>query len=57
MNNNPELGNNNPANDAADQWRDILPKDNFYESRQNLTEAPKTELSDEEIKQKSRAVR
>ena len=51
MNNNPELGNNNPANDAADQW-DILPKENFYESRQNLTEAPKTELSDEEIKQK-----
>ena len=51
MNNNPESGNNNPANDAADQW-DILPKENFYESRQNLTEAPKTELSDEEIKQK-----
>lgn len=51
MNNNPELGNNDPANDAANQW-DILPKENFYESRQNLTETPKTELSDEEIKQK-----
>ena len=51
MNNNPELGNNNQANDAAEQW-DILPKDNFYQSRQNSQEAPKAELSDEEIKQK-----
>ena len=51
MNNNPELGNNNSANDAAEQW-DILPKDNFYQSRQNSQEAPKAELSDEEIKQK-----
>ena len=52
MNNNPELGNNNQANDVADQWRNILPKDNFYESQKSSQEAPKTELSDEEIKQK-----
>lgn len=51
MNNNPELGNNNSANDATEQW-DILPKDNFYQSHQNSQETPKTELSDEEIKQK-----
>lgn len=51
MNNSPELSNNNSANDAAEQW-DILPKDNFYQSHQNSQETPKTELSDEEIKQK-----
>lgn len=51
MNNSPELSNNNSANDAAEQW-DILPKDNFYQSHQNSQEAPKAELSDEEIKQK-----
>ena len=52
MNNNPELGNNNQVNDAANQWGNILPKESFYESRQNSQETPKTELSDEEIKQK-----
>ena len=51
MNNNPELGSNNAANDTADQW-DILPKENFYQSQKNSQEASKTELSDEEVKQK-----
>ena len=52
MNNNSELGNNNSASNVTDPWKDILPKENFYQSRQNSQEAPKTELSDEEIKQK-----
>ncbi len=52
MNNNPELGNNGPADSEADQWGSILPKENFYESRQNSQEAEKTEPSDEEIKQR-----
>ena len=52
MNNNPELGNNNQVNDAANQWGNTLPKESFYEFRQNSQETPKTELSDEEIKQK-----
>ena len=50
MTNNPEL-KNNLTNDE-DNREDILPKDNFYQFRQNLQEASKIEPSDEEIKQK-----
>ena len=49
MNNNPELSNH-PSEDDADKW-DILPKDNFHQHQQNSEEAPRSELSDEEIKQ------
>lgn len=47
--NNPELNSNQPS-DQADKWN-ILPKDNFYQSRQNTPEVPSREMSDEEIKQ------
>ena len=50
MNNNPELGDNRPANDEANKW-DILPKDNFYQHQQASQEAPNSELSDDEVKQ------
>lgn len=49
MSNNPELSNH-PSEDDADKW-DILPKDNFHQHQQNSEEAPRSELSDEEIKQ------
>ena len=54
MNNNPELSNNSSSENDANQW-DILPKENFYQHQQNSEEAPKSELSDEEIKQILRA--
>ncbi len=48
--NNPESGNNRPANTDADKW-DILPKDSFYQSQQNSQETPENQPSDEEIRQ------
>lgn len=48
--NNPESGNNRPANTDVDKW-DILPKDNFYQSQQNSQETPENQPSDEEIRQ------
>lgn len=48
--NNPELSDNGSANSQADQW-DILPKDNFYQSQENSSEAATSEPSDEEIRQ------
>ena len=54
MSNNPELGNNQSSEDDTNKW-DILPKDNFHQRQQNSEEAPKSELSDEEIKQIIRA--
>ena len=54
MNNNSESSNNRPNENDTDKW-DILPKDNFYQRQQNHEEAPKSELSDEEIKQILRA--
>lgn len=48
--NNPELSNNGNPNSQADQW-DILPKENFYQSRENSSEVTTSEPSDEEIRQ------
>lgn len=47
--NNPELNNNQPSS-QADKWN-ILPKDNFYQSRKDTPEVPSREMSDAEIKQ------
>lgn len=53
MNNNPELNNNNSADDQTTAWGEgILPRDNFYQFRQNSQEAPASELSDDEIRQR-----
>ncbi len=54
MSNNPELNNNPSSENDTNQW-DILPKDSFYQHQQNSEEAPRSELSDEEIKQILRA--
>lgn len=49
MSNNPEFSNTNSSENGA--WGNILPKDNFYQHKQSLEEAPKSELSEEENEQ------
>ena len=51
MNSSPELSNTNSSENGANMWDDILPKDNFYQHMQSSEEAPKSEKSDEEIRQ------